>query len=54
MKFLFRNPDDYAASPRPQKVKGTGAFVVLSAIVPAGGTSAANCYQREIRHALVL
>jgi hypothetical protein len=27
---------------------------VLSAIVPAGGTSAANWYQREIRHVLVL
>jgi hypothetical protein len=24
-------------------LKGTGAFVVLSAIEPAGGTSAANC-----------
>jgi hypothetical protein len=27
---------------------------VVFLIVPAGGTSAANCYQREIRHVLAL
>jgi hypothetical protein len=31
-----------------------GVSVVLCGIVPASGTSAANCYQREIRHILVL
>jgi hypothetical protein len=45
---------DNATSSRPRLAKGAAAFVDLFAIVPAGGTSAANYSKREIRHILAL
>ena len=42
------------ATLHPRRVRKAGAFVELFVIVPAGGTSAANYSEQEMRHILVL
>jgi hypothetical protein len=42
------------ATLHPRRVRKAGAVVELFVIVPAGGTSAANYSEQEMRHILVL